>query len=133
MFFLPFGEMLIGNDIYSFNFMKIQCQGKAGAAYNQGFLIIGIALALSVLLCLITIFLYRKRLLQIKLCITGIILQALIIAVIYMYVFRLSTVLNSISYDFTVFFPFLSVILLYLAIRAIRKDEKLIRSVDRIR
>jgi hypothetical protein len=133
MFLLPYGEILIGNDIYSFNFMHVSCPGKINAGYNQEITFIGITLALADIISLATIFSYKKRPLQIKLCIGGILLQASILTIIYIYVFRLSAVLTTISYELTVFFPFLSVIFLFLAIKAIKKDEKLIRSIDRIR
>ena len=38
-----------------------------------------------------------------------------------------------VSYEITAIFPFVAAILTYLAIRAIGKDEALIRSMDRIR
>jgi hypothetical protein len=38
-----------------------------------------------------------------------------------------------VSYKVSIFFPLIAVILDYLAIRAIGKDEALIRSIDRIR
>ena len=52
----------------------------------------------------------------------------------YYYIKNFSAQLNGIiSYNFIVIFPFISVILTYLAIRAVGKDEALIRSLDRIR
>ncbi|MGM0408670.1 MAG: DUF4293 family protein, partial [Bacteroidota bacterium] len=52
----------------------------------------------------------------------------------YYYIQSFVSQLNGIvSYKITVIFPFVAAILTYLAIRAIGKDEALIRSMDRIR
>lgn len=52
----------------------------------------------------------------------------------YYYIKSFANQLNSvISYQIIVVFPLISAILTYLAIRAIGKDEALIRSLDRIR
>jgi len=53
---------------------------------------------------------------------------------IYYYVSESAKLLSGI-YSFTIFllFPVIAAILIYLAIRAIKKDEMLVRSIDRIR
>jgi hypothetical protein len=52
----------------------------------------------------------------------------------YYYIQSFTNQLNGVvSYKITVVFPFVSAVLTYLAIRAIGKDEALIRSMDRIR
>lgn len=52
----------------------------------------------------------------------------------YYYIQNFSKQLDGVvSYEITTIFPFVAAILTYLAIRAIGKDEALIRSMDRIR
>jgi len=52
----------------------------------------------------------------------------------YYYIQSFTNQLNGVvSYKITVIFPVVAAILTYLAIRAIGKDEALIRSMDRIR
>jgi len=81
-------------------------------------------------LSLITIFLYKKRNLQIKISYLLLLLLVLIY-VLYIILDLQSLSLSEIGYTFA--FPFISFILTYLAIGGIRKDEKLVRSLDRLR
>jgi hypothetical protein len=93
-----------------------------------------ILLATSVLAGIITIFLYRKRILQIRIAGLNIGLQLGLAALIY---FFARTAGNELNADYTIPFsiaiPLVSVVLLLMAIKAIGKDEALIRSMDRIR
>lgn len=101
---------------------------------------IGAMQGLVALLALISVFLYKKRQLQIKLCKLNILLVAIQIAAIVLYIdvakdaiFPTSPndVLIRIKYGAII--PILSLILLYLAVRFIKKDEDLVRSADRLR
>lgn len=52
----------------------------------------------------------------------------------YYYIHNFSRQLEGVvSYQITAIFPFVAAVITYLAIRAIGKDEALIRSMDRIR
>jgi len=88
----------------------------------------------AAMLGLITIFLYKKRKIQIWLSILNIIILLIISGLTIYYCSFLSINYNAqVNYTITAIFPFISVILLFLSIKAIQKDEKLIRSIDRIR
>ena len=81
-------------------------------------------------LSLITIFIYKKRKLQIKISYTMILL--LVLAYVLYFILNLKSLsFSGIQYTFV--FPLISVIFIYLAIKGIKKDEKLIRSLDRLR
>ena len=97
-------------------------------------------LALSVLqliivmLGLITIFKFKKRLLQIRLIYLNIFLSVILVGGI----FYLSTLLEEslktqAQYGLGGIFPLISIILFFLANSFIKKDERLIRSADRLR
>ncbi len=79
-------------------------------------------------------FLYKKRLLQIKLGKINIFLHVILVVSTFFY---LDVIKNSFSGEFSygiaVIFPLLAMIFLLLANRAIRKDENLVRSADRLR
>ncbi len=82
-----------------------------------------------VLLSIATIFLFKKRTLQIKFCISMIIYLLLLMGL---------SIINSINHSENKNYAseaFIAILLLlvYLALRAIKKDEELVRSVDRIR
>ena len=89
--------------------------------------------AIAILL-VITIFLYKKRKLQIK--ISYVLLFLLLLEYALYFVLDSRNIAFSEFFRqirFTFIFPLVSFILVYLAIRGIRKDEKLIRSLDRLR
>lgn len=100
---------------------------------------IGALFAVCALLAFVVIWLFKNRLAQIRLLCAEIVLLvgAQIFAVWYAIgitrqVAEQST-LNMASIATPTFFPVVCIILSWLAIRGITKDEKLVRSLDRIR
>ncbi len=93
----------------------------------------GLSLLMPVL-SLTTIFLYKKRILQMRLCSFNIILNILTLLLVALDVYLAH---NTGAADIKLYWPVvimpINVILLYLAIRAIGKDEALVRSLDRLR
>lgn len=87
------------------------------------------------IISLVTIFLYRKRILQIRLCIFNAILMLGFYGLYAFYVWNVSKDLGDVSITgkIALTFPFISLILDYLAIRNIGADEVLVRSLDRLR
>lgn len=88
-------------------------------------------IGLTFVLSFVTIFLYKKRPLQIKLC-TGIwVLQILFYFTLF---FALRSMTEgSVAWQAPLIFSLIILILDISAIRAIKKDEKLVRSLDRLR
>lgn len=99
----------------------------------------GIVLTAATLLPLVTIFLFKKRLVQIRLCVSAIVLLLGSAGFIALYCYRLCDVLSEMftNLNFTLGFaslmPVVTIIPIVLAIRGIAKDEALVRSLDRIR
>lgn len=91
--------------------------------------------AIIALISLITIVLYRKRILQIRLCIFNAILMLGFYGLYAFYVWTVSKDLGDVDITgkIALTFPFISLILNYLAIRNIGADEALVRSLDRLR
>ncbi len=102
-------------------------------------LYLGIILSVATALPFVTIFLYKKRMTQIRLCVSEIVLLLGSVAFIALYCYRLCEVLAEMMTDlnFTLGFaslmPFVAIFFVVLAIRGIAKDEALVRSLDRIR
>ena len=101
---------------------------------------IGAMQGLVALLALVSVFLYKKRQLQIKLCKLNILLVAIQIAAIVLYIDVAKETISPtspndvlIGIKYGAIFPIFSLIFLYLSIRFIKKDEDLIRSADRLR
>jgi hypothetical protein len=93
-------------------------------------LIIGIA-AMSV----VAIFLFKNRPAQYKLAIVGAILSALVIGLQVYFIegFKKDNPIQQGSYQWGGLLPIAMMFLLFMAAKAIRKDEKLIKSLDRLR
>jgi len=96
-------------------------------------LIFTLALGLVPILAFITIFIFKKRNLQIKLI-------WIIIFLILIYYFTtlyacigLHVDVKEIFTNFSLYFNLVNLILCDLAIRAIKKDENLVRAADRLR
>lgn len=86
------------------------------------------------LISFVAIFLYRKRILQIRLCIFTIVMLVGGQGVMYYVVYAFGKNLNSSPhYNIVFIFPLVAAILNFLALRAIARDEALIRSLDRLR
>lgn len=93
-------------------------------------ILIGLCIALPFL----TIFLFKKRLLQIRLSIFTIIILVGLEGLMYYYTSSTATALSAnVSYKLFFVFPLVSAILVFLAMRAIARDEALVRSMDRLR
>lgn len=87
---------------------------------------------ISAIISLVTIFMYRKRMLQIRLSLFNIILAVGYYATMITFVFMLkgeSTFVPS----WVVCLPFVGIVLDWLAIRAIGKDEILVKAYERLR
>ena len=102
-------------------------------------LYLGIILSVATALPLVTIFLYKKRMTQIRLCVSEIVLLLGSAAFIALYCYRMCDVLAELMQElnftlgFAALMPVVAIIPMVLAIRGIAKDEALVRSLDRIR
>lgn len=84
------------------------------------------------LIALITIFLFKKRALQVRLSVINVVLLIVYFILMLTFIFTLKGD-NSFIPSWTVFLPLIAIILNWLAIRAIAKDEKLVKSYDHLR
>ena len=80
-------------------------------------------------LTLFTIFMYKNRKQQLRLCILGILLEAILI---FLYYRQLSTFTSG-TYSLTSLLQLGVIIFFILAARGISKDEKLVKGSDRLR
>lgn len=99
---------------------------------------LGILLTLAALLPLVTLFLYKRRMLQIRLCVVEMVflIGSSIMEGIYYYLG--SRVVSDLAMHAqgmraTMVLPLVGLLFSWLAIRAIFRDEILVRSADRIR
>ncbi|MCC8063057.1 MAG: DUF4293 domain-containing protein [Rikenellaceae bacterium] len=93
---------------------------------------------LTLAVAFVTIFLYRKRWLQVRLCFALAIMLLGIEAFIILYIYKLKDALDAmqsyaIKYSVADVLPVVALIFVYFAFRGISKDIALLRSLDRIR
>lgn len=81
------------------------------------------------MLALITIFLYKQRTLQLRLCVLGILLEAILIFLYY----RETNTFTEGTYSLTAILHSVIVLAFVLAARGISKDQKLLKTSDRLR
>lgn len=135
IYFFPIVSIFDVNSVYALNSDGLYSQ-KDGMSeiYSTAypFLIIYI---LVLLLQVITIFLFRRRGIQMRFCLYLAILQAAFLMLAFYYVYQAlqDTGQTSVSWGFSALFPICSAILNLLAYRYIHKDEDIVKSIDRIR
>ncbi|MBO9565623.1 MAG: DUF4293 domain-containing protein [Niastella sp.] len=83
------------------------------------------------LLALVAIFLYKNRKLQTRLCLIALLLSGLNLVLFYIQVKKF--VPQEGNYDLTAFVAIVVPVLIILAIRGIYRDQKLVKSLDRLR
>lgn len=128
LFLLPFAEIAKDGAIYLFNFKGVLLDG----AVKTNGLVIPVLLVMIIVLNVLAIFSYSNRGKQVKL-VWGVILMLVILLVAFVYFTYLAYSGAQIGFKLGAVLPLIAIVLDYLAIRSINKDEALIRSIDRIR
>ncbi len=128
----PLGNLVDAQgDALEYLFYGVQSAGGSlmMKTYPVAFILISI-----LVLVVVSMFLYKKRILQMRICIFNIILMVGSLVLIWYYSRQSEKLLNAeMFFALTVVMPLVAAILTYLAFRGIQKDELLIRSIDRIR
>ncbi len=136
-FFFPIASFWAEEGSYKFYLTGLQAlfPGPSPSSINAIPLIV--ITALMGLLILIIIFLYKKRILQLRGIRFCIMLNIVLILLILFFYTPAIEKITKADADYTseigMYFPLISLILLILANRFINKDEKLIKSADRLR
>ena len=113
---------------------------KEYANYNAAWpntILLPVVLGLVGLLAFATIFMYKRRMLQVRLIRFDLLLNIIYLALVFFYYVPELETITQTSADYIsepgIYLTIVSVVFLILANRFIRKDEKLIRSADRLR
>jgi hypothetical protein len=101
----------------------------AAKLYADSNFFLSILTGASVLLSLCTIFLFKNRKLQLRLCFTGI---AISVVTLVIYFAEMKTFASG-SISLSCLFAFANVIGYIMAARGVWKDEKLVKSLDKLR
>lgn len=130
----PLAELLgtASEAVYELSFKGLLSESAPSVDFSS--LPLSILIALCLILTVVIIFLFKKRMIQIRLCIINIVLLVGLNGLMLYYVREAQKLLHAnASYSIIFIFPLVSAILVFLALRAIARDEALIRSLDRLR
>lgn len=101
---------------------------------TESLLLFAVVMALA-LMALACVFLFKNRSLQFKLAVLGVIGSIAVVAleVYKIEEFKTSNAITSGTYEWGGLLPLLMVIFFFLAAKGVYKDEKLVKSLDRLR
>jgi glucan phosphoethanolaminetransferase (alkaline phosphatase superfamily) len=139
LFAFPLAQFFSENGAYIFSVtgLKNMVPGDPDAFSSMIFLpLIVVAVGIG-LLILYAIFQYKNRLYQIKLTNVGVLAAiVLIMGIFFLYIPVIEKKINIVpdySKAFGIYLPLVALVFLVMANRAIKRDEKLVRSADRLR
>lgn len=134
--FIPIASFVAGGNECMLKAFRIYSSGSGETLLSTPMM--GILYTISTILPFSVIFMYRKRMLQVRLCIVEIVLLLGCIG----YAIAYFHLMSETAEEFSVYassirigsiVPAVAIILVILAIRGILKDELLVRSLNRIR
>lgn len=134
--FFPLGSLEIGSDIFIIKTWGISPSSEeVFGNYSNVLGLVSLVLAFIVMILTVyTTFQYKNRLLQIRLGKINILIHMLMVVSAFFFIDSIKKGLDDFfSYGIAIIFPLLSMILILMANKAIRKDEELVRSADRLR
>ncbi|MDR1980033.1 MAG: DUF4293 domain-containing protein [Tannerellaceae bacterium] len=134
MAFLPLAALQAGETFYSFDVYGVHSIAPDATLVYPVWGLFALT-AIIALLAFFAILLYKKRLLQIRICIFNALLMIGFYGFFVFLVWTMKKELGdlSVSVRIALSFPLISLILNYLAIRNIGADEALVRSLERLR
>jgi len=138
MFVYPFALFAtVGNELLQVAFNGITHVGEAQASVDSvvRFTVFPALLGNYTIGLLVAVFLYKKRMLQLRISTILLVLIFFFYGVIVYYLYVMLSPESTITYTLkpVLAMPFVAGVFIYLAIRAIGRDEALIRSLDRLR
>ena len=128
LFFAPVASFNVGGEFVNMSIFGVENHANA--------LLLLILAILMLVVPMVTIFMYKKRELQLKLSSLNVFLNALFCGLIFLfYVDNVQDKLQAetVVYAFGTYIPLINMVLSILAMRWIKKDIDLIKSIDRLR
>ncbi len=132
LFFAPLVSYMVGSNEVALFIDSLRYTGGGEVVFPTWPL--GFLLVVMVLINLITIFLFKKRNIQMRLTIYNMILMLGFLVLTYYYAVQGEDELSQkMQIGFYSVMPLVSMILSFLAYRGIRKDDLMLKAIDRIR
>ncbi|MDD3567326.1 MAG: DUF4293 domain-containing protein [Bacteroidales bacterium] len=131
--FMPIAQVIAPDDkVYELGFKGLL--GSDGAFPTFSSVPLSILIAICLGLCVTIILLFKRRMIQIRLSVINIVLLLGLQGLMYYYVRAAQVATDGVaSYTLLFIFPLATAVLVFLALRAIARDEALVRSLDRLR
>lgn len=136
LFVCPIASFDYGNDLMTLTILNVENQQDALYFSNTYTLPLLIVTILMSVVPLITIFKFKNRNLQLKLSSLTVFLNAVFCGLIFLYYtsnIQKTIASETVTYLFGAYIPLINMVLAVLAMRWIKKDIELIKSVDRLR
>ncbi len=134
MVFMPFSQMMTADG----ELLKLYCTGlhnipQESLIYNAWPLCV--LTVVTGLISFVSIIIFQRRVLQMRFCVYNILLSLaqFILLLFYFFKFKREFGTDLHSFSFTIILPLVNIILIFQAFRAIRRDDILIKSYDRLR
>ena len=131
LFILPLNEMNTNNGILKLSILGLS-NSKTGL-YTELFPLLALTIII-ILIALFTIFLYKNRKIQMRLSLYNSVLG---LSLSFLAIYYASQIANSnqtsLGFSVGLLIPIIGSIISFLAFKAIQKDDKLVKSIDRIR
>lgn len=129
LFFLPLAEFYAPGHDYILFWNRIESGGEV----LMWLYALAVLIAIIPVILLVTLFLYKKRRIQLRLCVYAIILSVALSGFFAYHILMMKTEGLLVAYQITLTFPLIAAVLIWLAFVYIRKDDVLVRSLNRLR
>ena len=145
LFFSPLATFLVGEQVFSFGIMGFSTQSENTESIYITTWPLLVLVTLIILISIVAIFLYKRRMVQIRLCIFNFVALIGLVGLMAYFVYQVRDAFGTSAqntpqatavvcqYSYVDIFPLVAAILTFLAIRRIASDEALVRSTDRLR
>lgn len=139
LFFTPVASVKISGGefpLYKSFFYGAKNADTGEILHTKGFVLLTVYAILLIILPIVAIFMYRNRPKQIKLTRFTLIINILLVLKLFFYMegdFQFPKSVPSITYLWESYLTLITVFMLYMAQRAIKKDDDLVKSADRLR
>jgi hypothetical protein len=135
-YFMPLASIV---DIeYTYNFSLYGIKDIANDYWFFHTIWISVLATLTMVVAMLSLFMYKNRKLQIKLSQLLLLLNTCLVSLAFLMIDKSKAAfgradVTTADYKIAMVFPLIAVVFIFLAIKAIKKDEELVRSADRLR
>jgi hypothetical protein len=133
LLFVPIISKVINESEYWVNTIGLYQQTNGAANKIEPFLPLTILTIASAAMLLLTIFTFKNRTQQKRVALASLILILVLSILTYINLEKIPGGFEGVTYKLGAILPIVAIIFIYLGVRGINNDEKLIKSADRLR